>query len=94
MKLGEELSEFEKSKYVGLDCEMVGIGSNGKKSVLARCCVVDFNGNKLYDEFVRPKSFVTDFRTQWSGVRSKDLRRDTAVTFDEVIDNTFIVKLN
>ena len=63
---------------------MVGVGKDGKESVLARCCVIDFHGNKLYDQFVRPKGFVTDFRTKWSGVRQSDLRKDVAVTFEEV----------
>ncbi len=38
-----------REKVIGLDCEMVGIGENGEKSVLARCCLVDFEGNVLYD---------------------------------------------
>ena len=38
-----------REKVIGLDCEMVGIGLNGEKSVLARCCLVDFDGNVLYD---------------------------------------------
>ena len=36
-------------------------------SVLARACLVDFDGNVIYDEYVRPESFVTDFRTKYSG---------------------------
>ncbi len=74
-----------KSKYVGLDCEMVGLGLNGKESALARACCVDFDGNTIYDKFVRPKGFVTDFRTQWSGVRKKDLRQGQAISFEEVL---------
>lgn len=35
--------------------KQVGTGSEGKKSVLARCCIVDFHGTKIYDKFVRPK---------------------------------------
>ena len=31
------------ARYVGMDCEMVGIGPQ-RKSALARCSVVDFNG--------------------------------------------------
>lgn len=69
--------------YVGLDCEMVGIGADGKKSALARACLVDFSGTVIYDKFVRPKGFVTDFRTQWSGVRKRDLREGEAVAFEE-----------
>ena len=78
------LPESVTSKYVGLDCEMVGIGDKGKQSALARCCLVDFHGTKIYDEFVRPPAYVTDFRTKWSGVRREDLRTGTAVTLNEV----------
>ena len=75
---------FQKiSEYVGLDCEMVGLGPSGKQSALARACLVDFNGEVIYDKFVRPKGFVTDFRTKYSGVRSSNLRRGEACTFEE-----------
>ena len=80
---GINLSNQLKSKYVGLDCEMVGVGEDGKRSALARCSMVDFDGNTIYDKFVRPKAFVTDFRTQWSGVRKQDLRAGEAITFNE-----------
>lgn len=83
-----------KAKYVGVDCEMVGIGSSGKCSVLARCCVVDFDGNTLYDRFVRPKEFVTDFRTQYSGVRKQDLRHGHAVTLEEASDVSLHILLS
>lgn len=63
---------------------MVGVGSNAKKSVLARCCLVDWEGEKIYDEFVRPKTYVTDFRTKYSGVRKCDLRKGKAVPLEEV----------
>ncbi len=63
-----------RDQYRGLDCEMVGIGPTGKKSVLARCCVTNFEGDVLFDSYVRPQDFVTDFRTEWSGVRRKNLR--------------------
>ena len=72
------------SKYVALDCEMVGIGEKGKQNALARCCLVNFDGDKIYDEFVRPPAFVTDFRTRWSGVRREDLRAGSAVELNEV----------
>lgn len=63
---------------------MVGLGPSGKQSALARCGVVDFDGNVLYDEFVRPPGFVTDFRTKYSGIRRKDLRTGVAVSLAEV----------
>lgn len=47
---------------VAMDCEMVGIGANGSKSVLARVCIVNAAGNVLLDTFVRPEERVTDFR--------------------------------
>jgi len=85
--VGEEkgLSAEMKSQYVGLDCEMVGMGVDGKQSALARCCAVNWDGEVIYDSFVRPKGFVTDFRTQWSGVRRQDIigGATKAVTFEE-----------
>jgi RNA exonuclease 4 len=81
----EEYAEELKSKYVGLDCEMVGTGPSGKRSVLARCCLVDFDGNKVYDEFVQPKGFVTDFRTKYSGIRSKDINKRVAIDLQQCI---------
>lgn len=69
--------------YVGLDCEMVGVGPSGKQSALARACLVDYQGDVLYDRYVRPKGFVTDFRTKYSGVRSGNLRKGEACTFEE-----------
>lgn len=72
-----------RDKIVALDCEMVGIGLSGKQSVLARCSMVDYDGNVLYDKFVRPPVLVTDFRTKWSGVRKRDLRVDHSITFAE-----------
>ena len=83
---GVKLSKDMKAKYVGIDCEMVGIGPEGKQSALARVSIVDFDGNILYDEYVRPPSYVTDFRTQWSGIRKKDLRQGSALTLAEVLN--------
>ena len=74
LKYGQNrVSDEVKARFVGLDCEMVGTGSDGKESLLARCCMVNFDGDVIYDSFVKPQAFVTDFRTQWSGVRPKDL---------------------
>lgn len=81
--LNNKVSDSVKSKYIGLDCEMVGLGAEGKQSALARCCLVDFDGVKIYDEFVRPQGYVTDFRTKWSGIRRKDLRQDKAISFND-----------
>mmetsp|Transcript_13465 Transcript_13465/g.26446 ORF Transcript_13465/g.26446 Transcript_13465/m.26446 type:complete len:333 (-) Transcript_13465:88-1086(-) len=53
---------------VALDCEMVGVGPGGNRSVLARVSIVDRDGAVLLDTFVRPTEFVTDFRTQITGI--------------------------
>ena len=79
----KNISPSVRAKYIALDCEMVGLGPGGKKSALARCSVVSFDGDVLYDRFVRPKGFVTDFRTKYSGVRQQDLRQGEACTFEE-----------
>ncbi len=59
--------------FIALDCEMVGVGPMGKESTLARVSVVNYFGAVLLDEFVRQKERVTDWRTQWSGVRARDM---------------------
>ena len=84
---GDHMNAKMKSNYIGLDCEMVGIGLSGKQSALARCCMVDFEGEVIYDKYVRPKGFVTDFRTQWSGIRKQDLRAGEAITLLECQQN-------
>ncbi|XP_051574101.1 interferon-stimulated 20 kDa exonuclease-like 2 isoform X1 [Myxocyprinus asiaticus] len=64
-------------KYLAMDCEMVGTGLKGSISELARCSIVSYNGDVIYDKFIKPINLVTDFRTRWSGVRKQDLRNAT-----------------
>jgi len=71
--INDALPTLEKQKYVAIDCEMVGIGTDGKKSALARASVVDWDGEVLLDTFVRVPERVTDFRTFVSGVRPKNI---------------------
>ncbi|NXN94979.1 I20L2 protein, partial [Rhinopomastus cyanomelas] len=56
-------------QLVAIDCEMVGTGPGGRTSALARCSIVGYDGQVLYDRFVRPEAPVVDFRTRWSGIR-------------------------
>ncbi|KAL7402166.1 hypothetical protein ABVT39_010759 [Epinephelus coioides] len=58
---------------VALDCEMVGTGPGGCCSELARCSILDYHGNVLYDKYVRPCQPVTDYRTRWSGIQRHHL---------------------
>lgn len=62
-------------KYVALDCEMVGTGPKGHCSELARCSIVSYDGDVIYDKFVKPVNPVTDLRTRWSGIRWRDLHK-------------------
>ena len=58
---------------VAIDCEMVGVGPRGERSVAARVAIVDANGTCLLDTFMRPRKPVTQYRTRWSGIRPGDL---------------------
>ena len=60
-----------------MDCEMVGVGIDGKESSLARVSLVNFYGAIQMDEFVRQREKVVDYRTEHSGIRPKDLVRGT-----------------
>jgi RNA exonuclease 4 len=70
----EALPEALKRRYVALDCEMVGIGTDGKTSVLARVSIVDWDYGVLLDTYVQVESRVVDFRTRFSGIKPKHIR--------------------
>jgi RNA exonuclease 4 len=54
---------------------MVGVGPQpDRESALARVSIVNFNGEQIYDSFVRPKETVTDWRTPVSGVSAKNMQ--------------------
>jgi RNA exonuclease 4 len=79
-------NNFELTKIVALDCEMVGVGIKGSESVLARVAIVNSYGNVIYDQFVlnNPKDEIVDYRTKWSGIRPEDLRPGKARPFKVV----------
>ncbi|XP_067827471.1 interferon-stimulated gene 20 kDa protein-like [Heptranchias perlo] len=70
---------WDPSKYVAIDCEMVGLGPGGLESGLARCSIVDYNGRVIYDKFIKPDGRITNFRTAVSGIRPSDM--DTALSY-------------
>ena len=61
------------SKYAAIDCEMVGGGTNGQVNMLARCSVVSYEGDVIFDEYIKPDHPVTCYRTRWSGIRPSNL---------------------
>jgi RNA exonuclease 4 len=55
-------------KYLGMDCEMVGVGDGGLISALARCSIINYNGMVVYDEYCNPMEPIKDYRTIISGI--------------------------
>lgn len=48
---------------------MVGVGPTpSESSALARVSIVNYHGHQLYDSYVRPLEYVTDWRTSISGI--------------------------
>lgn len=85
---GSLLSEYESGlsvaapsgksyKCVAIDCEMVGTGPNGNRSELARCSIVGYHGDLVYDQYILPVNPVTNYRTRWSGIRKHHLKNAT-----------------
>ncbi|KAM3080454.1 3'-5' exonuclease [Clarireedia jacksonii] len=85
---GGLIPDVEIGKYIGIDCEMVGVGGEEERSVLARVSIVNFHGAQIYDSFVRPTEFVTDWRTHVSGVSTRNMAtaRDFASVQQEVAE--------
>jgi RNA exonuclease 4 len=75
----DSVPDAVKKQYVALDCEMVGIGTDGKKSALARVSMVDWEYNVILDTFVQVPTRVTDFRTWVSGVEAKHIQKGKAM---------------
>ncbi|NXH18088.1 AEN nuclease, partial [Bucco capensis] len=68
-------SVLRPSKYVAIDCEMVGTGPQGRLSELARCSVVNYEGDVIYDKYIQPELPIVDYRTRWSGITKKHMKR-------------------
>lgn len=63
---------FSVTNVLGIDCEMVGVGKF-KISALGRVSIVNENGYCVYDTFVNPSEKVTDYCTEFSGIREENL---------------------
>ena len=89
-----------KDQYLALDCEMVGIGIEGKQSALARVSITNWKGDIILDTFVQVPDRVTDFRTFVSGIRAKDIKMTNSKSMElhacrqkvgEIINNKILV---
>ncbi|XP_057649189.1 interferon-stimulated 20 kDa exonuclease-like 2 [Chionomys nivalis] len=72
-----KVSQNLPGKMVAVDCEMVGTGPKGRVSSLARCSIVSYNGDVLYDDYVLPPCHIVDYRTRWSGIRKCHMAKAT-----------------
>ncbi|KAF0880585.1 I20L2 protein, partial [Crocuta crocuta] len=70
---GSGASSKTPGRMVAIDCEMVGTGPKGHVSSLARCSIVSYHGDVLYDEYVLPPCHIVDYRTRWSGIRRQHM---------------------
>ena len=73
-KMASQLTEQQK-QYVALDCEMVMASVNGAEPVhsLAQIAIVDWNGKPIYKTYVVPEGEITDYLTEYSGVKPEHL---------------------
>lgn len=76
----------EIGKYVAMDCEFVGVGPEGKESALARISIVNYFGHVVFDEFVKPREKVVEWRTWVSGIKPEHMKN--AITFKEAQKKT------
>lgn len=60
-------------RIVAMDCEFVGVFPKDT-SALGRCSIMDYNGNVIYDSFIKPEGTIMTYRTRYSGIRKKDMK--------------------
>ncbi|KAK2958032.1 putative RNA exonuclease 4 [Blattamonas nauphoetae] len=59
---------------IAIDCEMVGVGRNGKQDALARVSIVNYYGSVILDSYIHVEQEIVDFRTEVSGIRKENLK--------------------
>lgn len=83
---------LSKHSPIALDCEMVGVGPNGRDHMLARVSIVNEKGEIVMDKYVKPTEPVIDYRTRFSGITPKHL--ENAYNFTDVQAEVSRIKLN
>lgn len=67
--------------FLAMDCEMVGVGKDGTQSALARISILDYYGNVVMDEYIKPGRKVTDYRSFVSGITPDILQTKAKMNF-------------
>lgn len=67
-------------RVLALDCEFCQSRSG---SQLARISVVDYDGAVVYDEYVKPKEEIVDYKTKFSGI-TEDIMAKATTTQEDV----------
>ncbi|KAM9311919.1 apoptosis-enhancing nuclease-like [Gastrophryne carolinensis] len=73
-RLASPVPWHKPANCVAIDCEMVGTGPAGRIGELARCSIVGYGGDVVYDKYIKPELPVTDYRTRWSGITARHMK--------------------
>ena len=63
---------------------MVGVGPSGEESALAKITITNWENQVIFDTHVKVDQYVTDFRTEVSGMRPHNLLSRSAMNIQEV----------
>lgn len=76
----ETTASEDESHIYALDCEFCKAGEN---HVLTRVSLIDFDGNVVFDELVKPAEEITDYVTKYSGITEEKLK-DVTTTLSDI----------
>ncbi|EGW35160.1 uncharacterized protein SPAPADRAFT_58364 [Spathaspora passalidarum NRRL Y-27907] len=85
----ETIARDDESHIYAIDCEFCKAGT---QQVLTRASLIDFEGNVVFDEFVKPAQEITDYVTRYSGI-TEEILRDVTTTLEQV-QQLFIDKIS
>lgn len=74
--------EHEGLTIFALDCEMC---LAGREEVITRVSLVNFQGEVVFDEFVRPDAEITDYKTKFLGI-TEELLEGVTTTLRDIQD--------